>query len=150
MILDLLPYKAPKQPRKKLGWIRYLMFVLSLTFVGALFLFRAPKLDQILFWSFLIGNALYYIVGIALAFAFRDNRAFCKYICPVAVFLKPASYLSLLRVKVDEGKCVSCGACKKVCPMNVDMTNNARSRLNGTECILCYACVDACPKQALK
>ena len=66
------------------------------------------------------------------------------------MFLKPASYFSLLRVKVDETKCVSCGKCKKVCPMGVDMTNNARNRTNGTECILCNACLDACPKGALK
>lgn len=150
MVLDLLPYKAPKQPRKKIGWIRYIVFALSLTFVGALFLLRVPGLDNILFWSFLIGNAVYYIVGISLAFAFRDNRAFCKYICPITVFLKPASYFALVRIRVDETKCVSCGACKKVCPMNVDMTNNARSRVNGTECILCNACVDACPKGALR
>ncbi|HWP21109.1 MAG TPA: 4Fe-4S binding protein [Candidatus Cryosericum sp.] len=150
MVLDLLPYKAPRQPLKRLGWIRYVLFTVSLVFVGALFLFRAPRLDDILFWSFLIGNAAYYAIGIALAFAFQDNRAFCKYICPVAVFLKPASYFSLLRVKVDETKCVSCGKCKKVCPMGVDMTNNARSRTNATECILCNACLDACPKGALK
>ena len=29
MILDLLPYKIPQQPRKKWGWIRYVTFVLS-------------------------------------------------------------------------------------------------------------------------
>ena len=150
MVLDLLPYKVPKEPRKRIGWIRYIVFALSLTFVGSLFLLRAPGLDNILFWSFLIGNAVYYIVGISLAFAFRDNRAFCKYICPITVFLKPASYFALVRIRVDETKCVSCGACKKVCPMNVDMTNNARSRTNATECILCNSCVDACPKGALK
>jgi polyferredoxin len=150
MVLDLLPYKVPKEPRKRIGWIRYIVFALSLTFVGSLFLLHVPGLDNILFWSFLIGNAVYYIVGISLAFAFRDNRAFCKYICPITVFLKPASYFALVRIRVDETKCVSCGACKKVCPMNVDMTNNARSRINGTECILCNSCVDACPKGALK
>ncbi len=150
MVLDLLPYKVPKEPRKRIGWIRYMMFAFSLTFVASLFLLRVPGLDNILFWSFLIGNAVYYIVGISLAFAFRDNRAFCKYICPITVFLKPASYFALMRIRVDETKCVSCGACKKVCPMNVDMTNNARSRINGTECILCNSCVDACPKGALK
>ena len=150
MVLDLLPYKVPKEPRQRIGWIRYMMFAFSLTFVASLFLLRVPGLDDILFWSFLIGNAVYYIVGISLAFAFRDNRAFCKYICPITVFLKPASYFALIRIRVDETKCVSCGACKKVCPMNVDMTNNARSRINGTECILCNSCVDACPKGALK
>lgn len=150
MVLDLLPYKKPNAPRKRIGWIRYLVFAGSLAFVGALFLLHIPKLDDILFWSFIIGNAVYYIVGISLAFAFRDNRAFCKYICPITVFLKPASYFSLARVRVDLGKCISCGKCKKVCPMNVDMTDNARSRTNGTECILCNACVDVCPKGALK
>ena len=150
MVLDLLPYKAPAQPRKRIGWIRYVVFAASFTFVGALFLFDVPNLDSIMFWSFLLGNAVYYIVGITLAFAFRDNRAFCKYICPITVFLKPASYYSIMRIKVDPTKCISCGKCKKVCPMNVDMTNNARSRVNGTECILCYSCVTACPKEALK
>ena len=34
MILDLLPYKTPQSNRKKIGWIRYIMFLLSLTFVA--------------------------------------------------------------------------------------------------------------------
>ena len=29
--------------------------------------------------------------------------------------------------------------------MDVDMTDNARRRKNGTECILCLKCVEACP-----
>ena len=88
-------------------------------------------------------------VGIALAFAFKDNRAFCKYICPITVFLKPMSYFSVLRIKCDKDKCISCGKCKRVCPMNVDVTDNSRKRKNGTECILCMECVRNCPKDAL-
>ena len=65
-------------------------------------------------------------------------------------FLKPMSYYALTRVTVDAEACVSCGRCKKVCPMNVDMTDNSRKRKNGTECILCLECVDSCPKGALK
>lgn len=150
MVLDFLPYKHPKEPRKKIGYIRYLTFAASLIFVGALFLFRVGNLETIMFWSFVIGNVLYYAVGIGLAFAFKDNRAFCKYICPITVFLKPMSYFSLMRVTVDADKCVSCGKCKKVCPMNVDVTDNSRKRLNGTECILCHECIDLCPKKALR
>ena len=149
MILDLLPYKIPQQPRKKWGWIRYVFFVLSLIFVSGLFLAQVKNMEQIMFWLFLIGNSLYYIVGIYLAFALKDNRAFCKYICPITVFLKPASYFSLLRIKCDKSKCVSCGKCKKVCPMNVDVTDNSRKRKNGTECILCFECEKVCPKNAL-
>ena len=149
MILDLLPYKIPQQPRKKWGWIRYITFVLSFIFVSGLFLAQVKNMEQIMFWLFLIGNILYYIVGIFLAFALKDNRAFCKYICPITVFLKPASYFSLLRIKCDKSKCVSCGKCKKVCPMNVDVTDNSRKRKNGTECILCCECKNVCPKNAL-
>lgn len=102
-----------------------------------------------MFWAFIAGNVIYYAIGIILAYAFKDNRAFCKYICPITVFLKPMSYFSLLRIKCDKDKCISCGKCKKVCPMNVDVTDNSRKRLNGTECILCMECVKNCPKDAL-
>ncbi len=149
MVLDFLPYKVPSQPRKKLGFLRYVTFAVSLVFVSALFFSKAGNIEKIMFAAFIAGNALYYILGIILAFAFKDNRAFCKYLCPITVFLKPASYFAWFRVKCDKSKCVSCGKCKKVCPMNVDMTDNSRKRANGTECILCFECKNACPKNAL-
>ena len=149
MVLDFLPYKTPQKPRKKIGWIRYVVFAFSLVFVLTLFLTKVGNIERIMFWSFLIGNGVYYGIGIILAYAFRDNRAFCKYICPVTVFLKPMSYFSLLRVTCDKEKCVSCGKCKKVCPMNVDVMDNSRKRENGTECILCMDCVKSCPKKAI-
>ena len=149
MVLDFLPYKIPKEPRKKIGWIRYITFALSLLFVSFLFLSHVGEMEKIMFWTFLVGNALYYIAGIVMAFVLKDNRAFCKYVCPVTVFMKPMSYFSLLRVKCDKDKCISCGKCKRVCPMNVDVTDNSRKRENGTECILCMECVKNCPKGAL-
>ena len=149
MVLDFLPYPTPQGPRKNLGWIRYVTFAASLLFVGALFLAHAGNMEKIMFLSFLIGNVAYYAVGIFLAFRFKDNRAFCKYICPITVFLKPMSRFSLLRVKCDPEKCVSCGKCKRVCPMDVDVTDPSRGRKNGTECILCMECVKNCPKDAL-
>lgn len=150
MILDFLPYKVPQKHRKKWGAVRYITFVLSFVFVSALFLAQVNHMERIMFWAFLIGNGLYYMVGIALAFVLQDNRAFCKYVCPITVFLKPMSYFSLLRIRCDESKCISCGKCKRVCPMDVDMTDNSRKRENGTECILCFECAKVCPKGALK
>ena len=149
MVLDLLPYKVPDSPRKKIGWIRYITFAASLIFVSALFLAGVGNLERIMFCAFSAGNVMYYAAGIILAYAFKDNRAFCKYICPITVFMKPMSYYSLIRVKCDTDKCISCGKCRKVCPMDVDVTDNSRNRLNGTECILCMECVRNCPKDAL-
>lgn len=149
MVLDFLPFRQPHAPRKKLGFVRYLTFIASLLLVAGLFLCHVGNLERIMFWLFIAGNIAYYAVGIALAFALHDNRAFCKYICPITVFLKPMSYFSLIRVTCDKEKCVSCGKCKQVCPMDVDVTDNTRKRKNGTECILCMECVKACPKKAL-
>ena len=149
MILELLPYKVPKNPRKNIGYIKYIVFAISLIFGIVLFLFNVPYMGKTMFWSFIVGNILYYIIGIVLAIIFKDNRAFCKYICPITVFLKPASYFALLRIKIDTNKCASCNKCKKVCPMDVDMMDNSRKRHNGTECILCLNCIEACPKKAL-
>ena len=149
MVLDLLPFTTPNGPRKKLGWIRYVTFAASLVFVAALFLAHVGGLERIMFISFIAGNVIYYAAGIAMAFALKDNRAFCKYVCPVTVFLKPMSYFSLFRVKCDKDKCIGCGACRRVCPMDVDVTDNSRQRKNGTECILCLECVKVCPKKAL-
>lgn len=149
MVLDFLPYKTPERPRKKIGWIRYITFAASLIFVSALFLAKVGNIERIMFIAFIVGNIAYYAVGIALAFAFHDNRAFCKYICPITVFLKPMSRFALFRVKCDKSKCVSCGKCRKVCPMDVDPTDNTGNRKNGTECILCMECVKNCPKKAL-
>lgn len=150
MVLDCLPYKIPaSHQRKNFGWVRYVVFVATLTFVGALLLLRAPNMDAIMFWAFILGNVAYYAVGIALAFALRDNRAFCKYICPVTVFLKVGTSRSLLRVKVDEERCIHCGKCTQLCPMDVEVPTNSRRKRNATECILCLECVKACPVKAL-
>lgn len=151
MVLDFLPYKVPKQPRRKIGWIRYITFVSSLMFVAAMFLAKVGNLERIMFWALIVGNLVYYGIGIALAlaFSFKDNRAFCKYICPITIFLKPMSYFSLLRIRCDKDRCIDCGKYKRICPMNVDVTDNSRKRANGTECILCMECVKNCPKYAL-
>ena len=150
MVLDFLPFKKPLKPRiEKLGLLRYLTFTFSLLLVITLFLFKVAHLEKIMLYLFIIGNILYYLSGIILAYIFKDNRAFCKYLCPVTIFLKPMSYFSLLRVHFDKTKCIGCKKCLKVCPMNVEVNNDSRKRKNATECILCYECVKACPTKAL-
>lgn len=149
MVLDLLPYKRPAGERKRIGFVRYIVFVCALLLVSALFLLKVGHLEKIMFWLFLGGNVLYYAVGILLAFLWKDNRAFCKYICPVTVFMRPMSYFSLLRVHCEESKCINCGKCLKACPMNVEVNKESRKRKNATECILCYECTKECPVRAL-
>lgn len=150
MILDLLPYKTPQGERKNWGYVRYVLFIAIFCLVASMFVLKVANLDLIIYYLFIAGNLTYYAVGIILAFYLKDNRAFCKYVCPITVFLKISSYFAFLRVTVDENRCVGCGKCAKKCPMDVDMLNNSRKRKNATECILCLNCVHGCAKDALK
>lgn len=150
MVLDLLPFQTPSAPRKHWGIIRYFVFGASLLFTSLLFILQVPNKGEIMWWSFIVGNLLYYAIGIALAYQCKDNRAFCKYICPITIFMKPMSYFSIFRINVEEKKCISCGKCEKVCPMDVEVPSNSRKKKHATECILCMKCVEECPKHALK
>ena len=157
MILDLLPFKRNKSGRLARKWesLRYVHFALSLGFVLALWYGFDYRVHSPIFapmvWL-LIGNLSYYIIGIALAYKLRDNRAFCKYVCPIPVLQKIPSRFSMLKVEGSAEKCTGCGACDKMCPMDIQISQYTQShqRALSTECILCNECVDVCAKDALK
>lgn len=155
MILDLFPFKKPENGRiRHLGLIRYVYFVLSLSLVLFIwFILKDPVEPQSateLYWL-IGGNILFYVLGILLAFKLKDNRAFCKYICPIPVFQKMTSRFSLLKIKIDSDQCIDCGKCEKVCPMDVKLLDykNNEQRILSTECIWCSACANECPKDAI-
>jgi ferredoxin-type protein NapH len=156
MILDLLPFKRPsgRLPRR-FGWIRYLHFGISLSVVLILVYvvgFREGAAGTVAVTWFIIGNLLYYALGIILAYSLKDNRAFCKYICPVSVPLKITSRFSLIKIGGEDAKCNDCGACVKMCPMDIripDYIHN-HERVLSTECSLCQTCITVCAPEALK
>ena len=156
MVLDLLPYsKSPGRLPRKWGWLRYAHFALSLGLVAALwfgFGYRVDIRNRLpdLYWL-LVGNALYYGVGIALAVTLRDNRAFCKYVCPITALLKLTSRFSLLKIRGKADACTDCGACAKQCPMDIRIPEYVKAgrRVLSTECILCETCINVCPARAL-
>jgi ferredoxin-type protein NapH len=99
-----------------------------------------------------LGVLIYYIIGIGLAMALKDNRAFCKYLCPLAVPLKTSASLSLLKIAGTSEHCANCEACVESCPMNIRVRDYmmAGERVLSTECTLCLTCIHVCPHQSLK
>lgn len=156
MVLDLLPFKQPAgRLPGRWGWLRYLHFGLSLALVLLLvfvFGFRDGAAGTTAVTWFVVGNLTYYAIGIILAYALKDNRAFCKYVCPVSVPLKVTSRFSLIKIGSTGKPCNDCGACVKMCPMDIripEYINNGQ-RVLSTECSLYQTCITVCAKDALK
>ena len=99
----------------------------------------ASQLGKLFTWKFSILCLL--IIGSLIVF-----RPFCKYLCPLGAIYGFFNKVSLYNLSCDKDKCVNCGACAKVCKMNVDPSQTPGSM----ECIRCGDCVDACPKTCLK
>jgi polyferredoxin len=156
MVLDLLPFTRPSgRLPGRWGWLRYVHFGLSLGAVLLLYFvfdYRSGAAGREAVIWFLVGNALYYGAGIALAYALKDNRAFCKYLCPVSVPLKLTSRFSLLKIGGEAARCNDCDACEKLCPMDIRISDYIlnNQRVLSTECSLCQTCVTVCARDALK
>jgi polyferredoxin len=156
MVLDLLPYQHTRgRLPRKYEWIRYLHAGFSLITVALLvfvFGYEGGITGMNGISWFVVGNLFYYGLGIGLAYALKDNRAFCKYICPVATILKITSRFSLLKIKGDPAACNNCRACEQICPMDIRIPDYIQqgTRVLSTECSLCQTCISACTRDALK
>jgi len=175
-VLDLLPWrKSGGRLEKKWEYARYLHFTISLGLViivnfvlrrtvqensgvimttaqASIGVTEYPSITQIPeLWWFLIGNLFYFGSGIVLAAVLKDNRAFCKYVCPIAVFLKLGARFSLVKIKETAEGCNDCGLCEKNCPMDIRIREYTRNglRVGSTECIICQTCISSCPKKVL-
>ena len=151
MVFDYLPWRRSPGRRPGLEWIRPAHFAASLALAAGLVLvggyghgFSWTATDGM--WWFLGGCGVYYVAGIGMAAAFRDNRAFCKYLCPVTVFLRAGARFSLLAVAGSREACTECGACERICPMDVKVRGfiAAGARVTDPECTFCQRCIAAC------
>ena len=53
--------------------------------------------------------------------------------------------------KVDADKCTGCGTCVSICPVDVFVLNDGKSKVvKPKECIECGSCVVNCPQKAIK
>lgn len=157
MVLDYLPFPRNKNGRLSTRWgnLRYVHFALSLGLIlvlwyGAGYRPEAQSMNE-LYWL-IAGNTLYYSSAIVLAFTLKDNRAFCKYVCPITLPLKATSRFALWKIAGDPKKCNECGACEKVCPADIRIVDYIKNghRVLSTECIMCMQCENVCVPKALK
>ena len=108
------------------------------------------ELSRELYWL-IAGNLLYYLVGIILAIILKDNRAFCKIVCPIPVLMKPGARFSIVKIQINPEVCTDCRKCEQNCPMGIELLEykNKDKRICSTECILCNTCITVCPVNAV-
>lgn len=52
------------------------------------------------------------------------------------------------KLKINADKCIGCGACAQLCPLENIQIADGKAQANG-KCTMCYRCVSNCPKQAI-
>ncbi len=69
-------------------------------------------------------------------------RAFCRFLCPLGAIYSLFARIALLGVRVDESRCTDCGACVKICPVDI-------RRVGDRECVQCGKCISVCAVKAI-
>ncbi len=156
--LDRSKMSAEKFFKKSLKWLLFtaISFYLSLTlisyFIEAKLLFSLNA-NSPLYSSNVYITALTFTSILLLDFGwFREQ--FCIIACPYgrmqSVMMDPNSLVILYDEKRgeprrgtvernDEGDCINCFNCVKVCPTGIDIRRGTQ-----LECIACTLCIDAC------
>lgn len=85
------------------------------------------------------------ILAITIFLSIIIYRPFCKYVCPLGAIYSVFNPISVFRYRVDQEKCIACGACARECDMGCDPVVHA----NSLECIRCGKCKQVCPTGAI-
>lgn len=147
---------------RELKWLRYSIFAL---FIAALVL-NAQVLASLIAPYSAYGRMVRSVVesagGVAIPAlvitgaatlivivlcAWFGGRIYCNAICPVGTFLSLFSRFSLLRIKIDETKCVGCHSCERKC--RAQCIDSANLSIDHSRCIDCFNCIGNCKKGAI-
>ena len=96
-----------------------------------------------------IGGLFYWKLGVLiflLILSVKVYRPFCQYLCPLGAIYGWFNRFSLVQIRWEKEKCISCGACERACPVALDVQEISVS----PECIRCGKCVGACPTKCLQ
>jgi NAD-dependent dihydropyrimidine dehydrogenase PreA subunit len=87
------------------------------------------------------------LVAFALFFLGLFVRRFWCRLCPVGGLSALFNRTGLVGLVKQGARCVGCGACQRVCPLDVTRVyRTEHGEVTAYECHLCLRCVEACPE----
>jgi len=92
------------------------------------------------------------VTGIAVFVTlFFEEALWHNHVCPYGTILNISSRKAVKSEKIDEAACISCGKCRKVCPVNcIDIVADTKKmRIRTPDCLTCHACEAECPTGAI-
>jgi len=96
-------------------------------------------------WTLLISSSILLIVLIVMVW--RRQRLWCNTICPAGALLSLLSKYSLIRVSIDDSKCVHCRKCTQTCKSRC--IEDKQYHVDTSRCVSCYNCLTVCKYDAI-
>ena len=112
------------------------------TLEGALGLLINPANEENLGMLGLLFTRKFIILVSVITLSMFLFRPFCRFVCPLGAIYGFMTRIALLGVRVDEKKCINCGACVGECKMDI-------RHVGDHECIHCGKCIEVCPAKAI-
>ncbi|MBA7642870.1 hypothetical protein ES703_50579 [subsurface metagenome] len=151
-----VPLPKISLPRSLDRVLRYLKYVLAILVAGLVIEATGvwtglPLMGKV--WSFLTMHtdgmriARLVSIPILLIVGLFVVRAWCKYLCPVGTWMSPFNRFSLVGLKRDSEKCVTCGVCDQKCS-RPSASDGDEDVWDSIECVRCLQCYTECQGKA--
>ena len=123
-----------------------LMYQINLYSIGDSLVqfFETIDVNAVFVQSFLIGVLF---TGVILLNATRE-RFWCRYLCPLGAFLGILARWNILKLKIDQDKCIKCNLCTIHCQTQANPY--PQEDWQGAECVYCFTCGAVCPTSAIE
>jgi MauM/NapG family ferredoxin protein len=105
--------------------------------------FETVDVNAVFVQSFFLGVLFF---GILLLNASRE-RFWCRTLCPLGAFLGILARWNILKLKIDQDKCIKCNLCTIHCQTGA--TPYPEEEWKSAECIYCFTCGAICPTSAI-
>lgn len=124
-----------------LGWVIYMTAATG----TLIFSDYDPYFALFNLWSSELAIGGVVILAVTVLLSLVMERPWCKYACPYGALLGVSNLLRVFNIRRKPSTCITCSACSRRCPMNIDV--EGKEVIRDHQCISCLECTSeaVCP-----